>query len=332
MHAFVTGASGFVGINLVRELLAQYWDVTILVRESSVLDDLADLPVHMAFGDISDFDAVAAAMPAGVDAVFHVAASTSIWSKNNEQQTQSNVTGTQNIIRAALGADAGRLIHVSSFVVYGFQAGTINEDTARITNADWINYVSTKHRAELLVRDAIEQDGLDAVILNPAHIMGPYDRHNWARMLIMVNKGKLPGVPSGAGSFADVREIAKAAIQAFHHGGTGENYLLGGTDAAFVDVVQIAGKLTGQKVPARATPAWLIKLIARIKVLVARVTGVEPDLTPEGAAMVTQHIMCDSGKAIRELAYRNTQIDVLVTDTYSWLRSAGLLAGKGKSS
>jgi len=329
VHAFVTGASGFVGINLARELVAQQWQVTILVRETSKLDDLRDLPLHIAYGDISDADSVNAAMPEGIDAVFHVAASTSIWSANNEQQTRTNVDGTKNVIHAALLAGAHRLIHVSSFVVYGFQSGTITEDTPRITNADWINYVTTKQSAEVLVKEAIEQDGLDAVILNPAHIMGPYDRHNWARMLIMVSRGKLPGVPSGAGSFADVREIARAAIQAFHHGRTGQNYLLGGTDAAFVDVVQIAGKLTGQKVPGRPTPAWLIRMIGRLKVLAARVTGNEPDLTPEGAAMVTQHIMCDSSLAIRELAYKNTPIEELVTDTYSWLRSAGLLPKNG---
>lgn len=327
MHAFVTGASGFVGINLVRELLLQNWRVTILVRRESLLDDLGDLPVQTAYGDITDAGSVVAAMPESVDAVFHVAASTNVWSAKNAEQTRTNVDGTQNVLRAALNSGAKRLIHISSFIVYGFQSGTINEDTPRITNADWINYVSTKHRAEILVREAIERDGLDAVILNPAHIMGPYDRRNWARLLIMVNKGKLPGVPSGAGSFADVREVARAAIQAFHRGKTGRNYLLGGTDAAFLDVVQIAGKLVGKKVPARATPAWLIKLIARIKLLAATFTGKEPDLTPESAAMVTQHIMCDSSRAMRELGYKNTPIEVLVTDTYDWLEAAGLLNG-----
>ncbi len=327
MHAFVTGASGFVGINLVRELAVQNWRVTILVRRESLLDDLGDLPVQTAYGDITDAGSVVAAMPESVDAVFHVAASTNVWSAKNAEQTRTNVDGTQNVLQAALSSGARRLIHISSFVVYGFQPGTINEDTPRITNADWINYVSTKHRAEILVREAIERDGLDAVILNPAHIMGPYDRRNWARLLIMVNKGKLPGVPSGAGSFADVREVAKAAIQAFHRGKTGRNYLLGGTDAAFLDVVQIAGKLVGKKVPARATPAWLIKLIARIKLLAATFTGKEPDLTPESAAMVTQHIMCDSSRAMRELGYKNTPIEVLVTDTYDWLEAAGLLDG-----
>ena len=329
MRAFVTGASGFVGINLVKELLAQDWQVSILVRQSSLLDDLAGLPVTISYGDITDADSLAAAIPHGVDAVFHVAASTNIWSANNANQTRTNVDGTKNVLHAALQAGAKRLIHVSSFVVYGFQPGTIEEATPRITNADWINYVATKYQAELLVRKAIAEDGLDAVIINPSHIMGPHDRHNWARMLIMVNNGKLPGVPSGAGSFADVREIARAAITAFHRGRTGQNYLLGGTDAAFVDVVRIAGKLVGKKVPARATPAWLIRAIARIKVLIASVTGNEPDLTPESAAMVTQHIMCDSSLAIAELGYKNTPIEVLVTDTYNWLAGAGLLNDTG---
>jgi dihydroflavonol-4-reductase len=325
LHAFVTGATGFVGMNLARELAAGGWRVTALVRDTSPLEDIRDLEIDLRHGDVTDADSVRRAMPSGVDCVYHVAASTSIWKKRNELQTRINVGGTRNIVDAALERGARRLVHTSSFVVWGFHEDVLTEDSPRLPNADWINYVRTKRQAERVIREAIGAAGLDAVILNPAHVLGPGDRRNWARMIRMVNEGTLPGVPPGAGAFADVREVAKAHVQAFHRGRTGHNYILGGEDTPFIEVVRMAGEVLGRKAPPRPSPAWLLKAAARFFVLKAALDGREPDLTPEGAAMVTRHLPCDSTKARRELGYRFTPTRRLVEDTCAWLREKGLL-------
>ena len=136
------------------------------------------------------------------------------------------------------------------------------------------------------------------MVTNPAHILGPGDRHNWSRMIRMVHTGKLPGVPPGGGAFADVREVARAHVSAFHEGRTGANYLLGGNDLAYVELVRMIGEILGRPVPRRPSPAWLIRAIARVKVLGAAFTGRAPDITPEGAAMITRHIECDSSRAV----------------------------------
>ena len=229
------------------------------------------------------------------------------------------------MLDTALARNARRLVHTSSFVVWGFHETLLTEDSPRLDNADWFNYVRTKWQAEQLVREAIGRRGLDAVIVNPAHVLGPGDRHNWSRMIRMVNDGTLPGVPPGGGAFSDVREVAKAHIQAFHRGRTGHNYLLGGEDTPFLDVVRMTGEVLGRKVPKRASPAWLLRAAARFYALKAALDGREPDLTPEAAAMITRHIPCDSTKARRELDYRFTPPRRLVEDTVGWMRDKGML-------
>jgi dihydroflavonol-4-reductase len=325
LRAFVTGGTGFVGMNLVRQLVGQGWDVTALVRSNSPLEDIAGLDVVLAKGDITDAASLRSAMPKGVDGVFHVAASTNIWSRNNDMQTRVNVDGTRNMVEAALAAGARRFIHCSSFIVWGFVDHLLTEESERSANADWINYVRTKHEAERIVKRAVAERGLDAVILNPAHILGPGDRHNWSRVISLVDAGKLPGVPPGGGAFSDVREVARAHINAFHEGRTGENYLLGGEDEMFFDVVRITGQLLGRKVPKHPSPGWLLKLVARAYVAAAAITGRAPDLTPEGAAMITRHIECDSGKAVGELGYRFTPVRQLLEDTIGWMRAKKML-------
>ncbi len=325
LKAFVTGATGFVGSNLVRELHRQDWEVYVLVRPSSSLDEIRDVPVRVRTGDITDAVALLNAMPERPDAVFHVAASTNVWSGNNAEQTRINIDGTRNVIAAAVVRQAGRLVHTSSFVTWGIQNTLLTERSPRSGATDWINYVRTKYLAEQLVKGTVQAGRLDAVILNPANILGPGDRHNWSRMVRMVQQGKLPGVPPGGGPFADVREVAKAHVAAYHKGKSGENYLLGGVDARFLEVIQIVGELLGKPVPPRATPGWLLMAAARAKALIAGITGKEPDITPESAVMIIHHIRCDSSRAQRELEYRYTDIRPLLQDTIDWLRQAGMM-------
>jgi dihydroflavonol-4-reductase len=326
LKAFVTGATGFVGSNLARELHLQGWEVVGLVRPESSLHDIRDIPMQLRHGDVVDAASVAEAMPAGIDAVFHTAASTSVWSANNELQQRINVDGTRNIIAAALQRRAGRLVHTSSFTTWGIQETLLTENSVRNDATDWINYIRTKHLAESMVRETVEAGQLDAVILNPANILGPGDRRNWSRMIRMVQQGRLPGVPPGSGPFADVREVAKAHVAAFHRGAPGHSYLLGGEHATFLELIRMTGEILDRPVPSRASPAWQLKAAARVLSLLGAISGREPDITPESAMMIVHHLRCDSSRAQRELAYRFTPLRPLLQDTIDWLWKAGMMA------
>jgi nucleoside-diphosphate-sugar epimerase len=326
LTAFVTGASGFVGSNLVRELHARDWKVHVLVRPTSSLDLISGLPITVHSGDVTDRNSLTTALPENPDAVFHVAASTNFWSRNNDAQDRVNIDGTGNLVEAAIAAGARRFIHTSSFVTWGFGNKRINEQSERNPETDWINYVRSKHLAEQVVLQAVKNQRLDAVILNPAHILGPGDQHNWSRMIRMVEKGKLFAAPPGSGNFCDVREVARAHVSAFHSGRRGEKYLLGGEYAAFADVVRVTGNVLGRRVPRHAAPAWVMKAWARAHTAFARLAGRVPDITPESAAMVCWHVECDSAKAQRELDYRFTPIPTLIEATADWMKKKGLLS------
>ena len=323
--AFLSGASGFVGSHLLRELHGQGWNVHVLARPTSSLDAIDTIPATIHIGDIVDAESIRAAMPEGIDAVFHVAASTNFWSRNNDTQTQINVDGTHNMIEAAVAAGAGRFIHTSSFVTWGFPGTVFTEQTPRVDTSDWINYVRTKTLAEQAVLKAVEQGRLDAVILNPANVLGPGDWHNWSRLFRMIQQGSLPGAPPGGGSFCDVREVAKAHVKAYHQAGSGEKYLLGGDYATMLEVISMAGEILGKRVPKKPMPAWLLKGWARVVTAIASMTGKEPDLTPEAAVMASQHIVCDSAKAKRLLDYRFTPVRTLIKDTVDWMHTQGML-------
>jgi nucleoside-diphosphate-sugar epimerase len=322
--AFVTGGTGFLGRNLIEALLANGgWRVIALHRAGADTSGLQGR-VELVEGDITDAASLAAAIPQGCDCVFHCAADTTLWKPAEARQYEINVGGTRNIVEACLAQGAKRLVHVSSQAAYAHHEGTIDETAAQLGDEAADGYSRSKFLAEQEVRKGIER-GLAAVIINPAHILGPYDDGNWSRMIRMVHEEKLPGVPSGAGTFGDAREIARAMIAAAEQGRTGENYFTGGVDASFLEVITIIGRLTGKKVPKKPLPDFAIRLIARLKDIVSRLTGKEPDVTPAAAEHVIGHYFVDSSKAERELGFRATPLETLLADTHAWMKAEGLL-------
>ena len=326
LTAFVTGASGFVGSHLVRELHRQGWEIHALARPTASLADIEGIPVKVHPGDVTDAESIRQAMPGDIDGVFHVAASTNFWARNNAAQNQVNIDGTRHMIQAAAAAGAKRFIHTSSFTTWGFRDGRIEEESPRTNRTDWINYVRSKHQAEEIVLEAVRGGTADALILNPTHILGPGDRRNWSRMIRMVQEGKMFAAPPGAGNFADVHEVARAHIAAFHHGRTGEKYLLGGEYSSFVDLVVLTGDVLGRKTPTRPAPGWIMGSWGKLSEMFANFTGREPDITPESAAMVAYAIQCDSDKARRELGYQYSPIRNLIEETAEWMRENGMLS------
>ena len=319
---FLTGATGFLGGHVLAQALKFGHEVSVLVRDPAKLQpELARHPnliVHL--GDVLDADSLQSALKRPVDALFHVAASTNMWARKNAAQTQVNVQGVAHVLAAAKGK-VGRFIDTSTVAVYGLTEQTIDENSPQLGLNSWINYAYTKAVAQARVLES----GLDVVILNPTHLFGPRDQHNWARLIQLVDTEKLPGAPPGTGSFADVRQVAAAHLRAFEVGRSGESYLLGGAQASFLTLVQLIATELGRKAPKRATPAFLIKALARMKVIAAAFTGVEPDITPESVAFVTHAMHCDIRKAQAELGLQVTPLPQLVSDTCAWMRGAGML-------
>jgi dihydroflavonol-4-reductase len=316
--AFVTGGTGFVGLNLVRQLMAAGWDVTALHRAASDLKFLTRFNPRLAVGSITDRAALMAAVPAGIDTVFHVAGNTNMWRRRNDEQTRDNVAGTRNVVDAALLKGARRLIVTSSISAYGPVQGEITEQTPSRAANSRINYQRTKWQAQEIARAAIGR-GLEVVILQPGAILGPYDIGTWSRLFTMVRDGKLPGVPAAQRTFAHVREVAAAHIAAADHGENGGQYILGGENRSMLDLVREIAVLVGRPAPAREIPAGVARMAAQLGDFVSRFTGRPPSITPEMASAFGRRISTTSAKAQRELGYRIVALNVMVEDCYEWL-------------
>jgi len=320
----LTGGAGFLGRHLLRELLASGAQVRALSRRADTDAVLAGLGAQPVRGDVTHPDSLAAAAE-GVDTIFHAAADTNTWAKRNAAQWTTNVGGIGNLIAAAKSARVRALVHTSSVSAYSHLVhSTLREDVPQRGGESWINYERSKHAAE----QAVRASGLPFLVFQPAHILGPGDTHNWSRLFVLVDRGALPGVPPGSGSFADVREIAKAQVRGWRDGRFGESYLLGGDHASFLELIRQVGAALGKPVPGRAMPPWALRAYARLQVGLAALTGREPKVTPEAAEFTAHHLKVDSSKAIRELGYRETPLPQLLADTLAWMRAEGMLQEK----
>ncbi|WP_169577542.1 SDR family NAD(P)-dependent oxidoreductase [Sinimarinibacterium sp. CAU 1509] len=323
--AFVTGATGFVGLNLVEHLCEQGWHVIALHRAQSDLSGLDRLPkVERVIGDVTDARSLSAVVPRGVDCVFHAAGNTSLWSKSHVEQLKVNVRGTRNVVRAALEARAKRFIHTSSIVAYGLHSGVITEETPTRGSAVGINYVRSKALSEREVRKGLSA-GLKAVIVNPSNILGRYDTASWSRLFRLVKQGRLPAVPPGGGSFCHATEVARALVVAAEQGKVGQNYLLGGAQASYVGLVKAISDSLGLKRRVVAVHPRILTAYAQIEEWIAPLFGREPDVTVDAVELLSQNLYCSSRLAERELGYQPRKLDEMIVDCRDWMRAEHLL-------
>ncbi len=320
--AFVTGATGFVGLNLVKELMIRGWDVTALHRPSSDLKLLKRFRPKLAVGELSDADSLQTAISQGTDTVFHVAGNTNMWRGGNAQQTRDNVDGTRHIVQAALAKRVRRLVVTSSISAYGAVDGEITEESPSLAATSSVNYERTKWQAQELALAAVPK-GLEVVIMQPGAIMGPYDIGTWSRLFVMVRDGKLPGVPPSLLTFTHVREVVAAHIAAADRGQNGGSYLLGGENRTMMELVREVSALVGKPAPAKETSIGLLRLVAVVGDLASRFTGKAPPITPEMASLMSRRVSTTSAKAHRELGYKIVPLKDMVKDCYDWMAAEG---------
>ena len=322
--AFVTGATGFVGLNLVQQLMVEGWDVTALHRPTSDLTFLNRFGPRLARGEITDRASLIAAIPQGTDTLFHVAGNTSMWRKGDAEQTRDNVEGTRNVVEAAKAKGIRRLIVTSSISAYGPVSGEVTEETpSRAANSS-VNYERTKWQAQEIALAAVG-NGLEVVVMQPGAIMGAYDIGTWSRMFVMVRDGKLPGVPPAQLTFAHVREIVGAHIAAADKGVNGGQYLLAGENSTMLALVTEVGQLLGKSVPKKALPLGLMRVAATVGGFVSGLTGKEPGITSEMVEAFSHPMITTSAKAQRELGYKIVPLKVMVKDCYDWMVAEGRL-------
>lgn len=323
-RAFVTGGTGFVGLNLVRELVAQGWDVTACHRAGSNLRFIQRFAPRLVRADVLDLPSLLAAIPERVDVVFHLAASINFWARRNSDQERVNVEGTRNVVAAAIQRKASRFMHLSSLAAWGpGDADTIDESRASNAPSHAVNYFRTKWLGDEEVRAGL-RCGLSATFISPSNILGPYDPNTWSRAFTMLRAGRMPLVPRGAAPFCHVQAVVRALLVAVQRGGVGEQYCLGGPQATYAQLFGLMSELLGRR-PPRAAPSWLFHLAGALGDAASQLTGKEPDITRDLARVLTIRFDARSDKAERELGYESPPLRQMVEDTYDWLCAEQLI-------
>ncbi len=324
MHALVTGATGFVGSNLVRHLLAAGHQVRALARPTSDRRAIEGLECEVVPGDLGDPRSLSAAC-AGVGTVFHVAALYDLrggWSDFYE----ANVLGTRHLLRAAAEAGVRRVVHTSSGVAVGSASGDrlATEESVWDLGEAPSPYSTTKLLAETEVLRAVAA-GLDAVIVNPGAPIGEWDWKPTATgdTILRHLKGQLVAMPDFAGNFVDVRDVVRGHLLAAERGRRGQRYLLTGANLDARRLGEMLSRASGRAAPRVLLPgAVVIAGVALLQGAMA-LAGRRSPFTVGSAAMVNKRLFFDCAKASEELGYSPAPIGDAFGRAVAWYRKEG---------
>ena len=323
----VTGVSGFVGAAVARALAAQGRRIRGLARSSSARTNLIDFPGELAEGDLRDLQAVQRAMN-GVRHLFHVAADYRIWAPDPEEIVRNNRLTTSNIIDAAIAAGVERMIYTSSVATL-LPDPNGAADESRVARADQVvgAYKRSKVVAEELVRAAIVERSLPAVIVHPSTPIGPRDVKPTptGRIIVEAANGRMPAFVDTGLNLVHVDDVAQGHVLALERGRVGENYVLGGQDVSLAQMLATIARQIGRKPPTIRVPRAPLIPLAWANEQLARLLGYDPFLTLDGLRMSGHHMFYSSAKAEAQLGYRARPYEQAIADAINGFRSAGLV-------
>jgi dihydroflavonol-4-reductase len=324
MLTVVTGASGHIGCNLVRGLLAAGRRVRALVFRDE--RGLAGLECERAHGDVLDEGSLAAAF-AGADVVYHCAANISVDGSVRDDQLRVNVLGPRNVAAACLAAGVGRLVHFSSVHALSEHplAAPVTEANGLVTDDQRpLPYSRSKALGEKEIRAAVER-GLDAVIVNPTGVIGPHDYKvsHMGETIRDLACGRLPALIPGGYDFVDVRDVVAGAQRAEQAGRPGERYLLSGNYLTVAELAALVCQVTGVPAPRLTCPMWVARAVAPLSAAWGKVRGARPKFTSASLQVLRSNGRTDCSKAERELSYTRRPALESIAATVEWQRSAG---------
>ena len=247
MRTLVTGASGFVGSAVARALLAAGHEVRVVVRKTSALANIADLPVERVEGDLLEPASLRGIM-AGCDALFHVAADYRLWVPDREAMFRANVEGTRALMEEALTAGVKRVVYTSSVATLGSVPGGVADERTPVGYGDMIGpYKQSKFRAEEEVHRLIRL-GLPAVIVNPSTPVGPRDIKPTptGRLVRDAARGRIPAYVDTGLNIVHVDDVAQGHLLAYAHGRIGERYILGGDNLTLAAILTLIARIAGR--------------------------------------------------------------------------------------
>ena len=325
MKVAVTGASGHVGNVLCRELIKQGHRVRALIHQDT--DDLESIGVEMVQGDLMDINSLEK-LCMDCELVFHLAAKISIDEKEKDLVRLTNVTGTQNLIKAAIKTGIKKFIHFSTIhALDPFPLDQEMDETKPFISHTHMIYEQSKTESEKLVLEAV-REGFNAVIITPTAIIGPYDYKPsfLGQALIKMYTNSLPMLVPGGYDWVDIRDVVACALAAGEKGRKGERYIVSGHYLSLKELSKMISKVTGRKTPSYTGPTILAKIGLPFIALYSKLRNEDPLYTSNSLEILkNSNSRISHAKATAELNYQPRPLEETLMDTFDWFNKNGLI-------
>jgi len=323
MKTFITGATGFIGSNIVRELLKDGREVRVLVRPGANTFNLVGLDIEFWPGDLLDSHSLDTGLK-GCDILYHTAADYRLWTRDPEEMYRINVGGTAKVLEAAFANSISRVVYTSSVGTMGNPGnGTPGTESTPVTLDDMVgHYKKSKFLAERVAEGFIER-GLPLVIVNPSTPIGPLDIKPTptGRIIVDFLKRRMPAYLETGLNIIPVEDCARGHILAEQKGCTGEKYILGNSNLTLRNIFRLLEEITGIPSPKVRLPYLPILLAAYVNEGVSRITGKEPLIPLAGVQMAAKFMFFDSSKAVRELGLPQTSVKDALIRAVDWFKA-----------
>jgi dihydroflavonol-4-reductase len=325
----VTGATGFVGANLVRLLLDNQRQVKVLARPGSDHRNFDGLGVTVCEGDLRDRKSLRPAV-SNCDEVYHVAADYRFWAPNPQEIHESNVQGTQNLLDECFEQKVAKVVYTSTVGTIGLskQPELCDETTPMDPSQVTSHYKRSKIDAEKVAVRMAER-GLPLVIVNPSTPIGPWDRKPTPTGKVIVDfaRGKMPAYVETGLNFVHVRDVAQGHLLAAERGQVGERYILGNQNLSLGEFLQRVSPFVKRSAPRMKVPYGVALMSGWVSTAWSDwVTKTPPAVPIEAVKMSRRFMYFDSTKAVRELGYQQTPIDFAIRDAVEWFSDNGFFA------
>ncbi len=333
MNCFVTGASGFIGANLVHELVARGHRVKALLRPNADLRGLTGADFERIEGDVSDRDRLERGMQ-GCDWCFHVAASYHLWLRDYRPMYAANVEGTRKVLEAGAAAGCQRIVYTSTVGCIGLPRsanGQIvpTDETSPVSEAQMSNhYKRSKWQAEQAALE-LARKRVPVIIVNPTAPVGPRDVKPTPTGKVIVDflNRAMPAYLDTGLNWVHVRDVAIGHILAAEKGHIGERYILGNAEGNWTmkEAFEVLEKITGVRAPKTRIPYAVALLAARVDESLSFFTGKPPKAPLAGVRMAKYKMFFNPTKAIRDLGLPQTPPKQALIDAVEWFRANGYI-------
>ncbi len=324
MTTLVTGAAGFLGSHVARQLVARGEEVRVLIRPSSSNRAISDLSLEYVTGDLRDLASLERAMR-GVRRVFHVAADYRLWAKKPQDIYDSNVGGTKNLLSAAKQAGVAQLIYTSTVATIAVDRQELPNEFTNAKLEEMVgHYKRSKWMAEQeVLREA--KEGAPIIVAMPTTPVGPWD---WkptptGKIILDFLNGKMPGYVDTGLNFVGVEDCAAGHLLISEKGKPGERYLLGAENLTLKGLLDLMAKLTGLSAPSLKIPHSMALGVAYVNSALSRLVGKEPGIPVEGVKIAQHKMFVDASRAQRELGFKPGPVSAALERAARWYVANG---------